>query len=100
MHDESYHVTDNPEGGRFEMWRVGPVPKLISYATYRHRDGTDTLIPHVETDPTERGNGMADRLMEGVLDQLEAAGRTVTPLCPFAADHIRDRPERHDLLTS
>lgn len=99
MQSQPYRVMDNSDAGRFELWRTGDEATLVSYATYRHRDG-DTVIPHVETHPSERGQGMADRLMAGVLDLLEAGGRTVTPLCSFAAEHIRDRPERHHLLST
>jgi hypothetical protein len=54
--------------------------------------------PHVETDPAHRGQGMADRLMAGVLADLRASNRKIVPLCPFADTYIRERPEEQDLL--
>lgn len=88
-------VVENTHLGRFELLKHGDV---VSFATYRERSG-DVVVPHVETVPEHRGNGYAAELMEGVLAILRAEGRTITPLCPFAADHIRTHPEHHDLLT-
>jgi len=72
-----YLVVDNPEAKRFEMTLV---------------------VPHVETVHVHRGNGNAARLMDGLLDILRSEGRTIVPLCGFAAGHIRDNPQHHDLL--
>jgi len=57
-------------------------------------------VPHVETFPEHRGQGYAARLMEGLLSIIRADGRTITPLCPFAAGHVRDNEQHHDLLTA
>ncbi len=37
--------------------------------------------------------------MEGLLAIIRADGRTITPRCPFAAAHIRDNEQHHDLVT-
>lgn len=92
---ETPPVLENVHLGRFELLKHGEV---VSFATYRQR-GDDVVVPHVETAPPHRGNGFAAELMEGMLAILRADGRTITPLCPFAAQHIRDNPEHRDLLT-
>lgn len=92
-HDST--VTDNAAESRFELHNAYGV--LLSFADYRDRDGA-LIVPHVETAPEHRGQGNADRLMDGVVENLRATGRSITPLCPFAADYLRDRPETHDLL--
>lgn len=90
----AFDVTENTDAGRFELRRDG---ELVSVAAYEQRDRR-VIVPHVETHPAHRGQGNAARLMDGLLDQLRASGRTITPLCPFAAEHIRDSPHHHDLL--
>lgn len=87
-------VIDNTEASRFELRRGAD---LLSFADYRSRDGA-IVVPHVETDPAFRGQGNAARLMDGLLEIIRADGRTIVPLCPFAAAHIRDDPEHQDLL--
>lgn len=91
-------VVENVTLGRFELLHHGDV---VSFASYRTNpdDDASVIIPHVETAPQHRGNGYAAELMDGVLALLRASQRTVVPRCPFAAGHIRDNPDAHDLLT-
>ena len=92
----TFEVVENTADGRFELQRDGEV---VSVADFTDRNGT-VVIPHVGTDPAHRGQGYAGRLMDGTLDLIRSSGRTVVPLCPFAAQHIRDNPEHQDLLAS
>ncbi len=49
-------------------------------------------IPHVETVPAHRGNGYAEALMDGVVESLREQGRTIRPLCSYAASYMHERP--------
>ncbi len=89
-------VIENSHLGRFELLQRGEV---VSFANYTEREGS-IVVPHVETVVEHRGNGYAAQLMEGLLAILREDGRTIVPLCPFAARHIRDNEQHHDLLTS
>ncbi|MEM9201785.1 MAG: GNAT family N-acetyltransferase [Actinomycetota bacterium] len=88
-------VRDNPDRQRYELV-VGD--EIVSIADY-HLRGDSVVVPHVETNPAHRGQGNADRLMAGMLDDLRVTGRTIVPLCPFAADYIEQHPDQQDLLT-
>jgi len=87
-------VRDNPERQRYELVVDG---HIVSIADYQE-NGATLVVPHVETDPRYRGQGMADRLMAGMLADLRARERTIVPTCPFAADYIRLHPDEQDLL--
>ena len=87
-------VTDNTGTGRFELHRDG---ELLGFADYDTSDGA-TVVRHVETLHPHRGNGHAAELMAGMLDQLRDAGRTVVPVCSYAAQYLREHPDQHDLL--
>jgi predicted GNAT family acetyltransferase len=90
-------VVDTGSGAgssRFELRRDG---ELVSYATYR-ADGAVVVVPHVETLRQHRGNGLADRLLAGVVEILREDGRTIVPLCRFAAGYFRDHPEHGDVV--
>jgi len=69
----------------------------VSTAAYRVDDEVVT-ISHVETDPAYRGNGYAAQLMSAVAGSVRADGRTLRPLCPFAASYVREHPDTHDLV--
>lgn len=90
----AHTVRDNPGRRRYELIVDG---RIVSIADY-HVEGTTLVVPHVETDPEMRGQGMADRLMRGMLDDLRAGDRTIRPLCGFAAGFIRDHPADSDLV--
>jgi len=92
--DVEYTVRDNPERQRYELIVD---EHIVSIAEYRLRDEV-VVVPHVETDPRFRGRGMADRLMAGMLTDLRHRGRTIEPLCPFAADYIAQHPDDDELL--
>ena len=93
MSDE-LEVTDATHARRFELRRSG---ELVGFATY-HRRGDAVVVPHVETLVQHRGHGYARRLMAGIVGRLRGEGRTIVPVCPFAADYLRDHPEDSDVL--
>ncbi len=95
--ENAFQVVEVASEGRFELRRAG---ELLSFADYQTRNESDVVVPHVETLRPHRGNGYAERLMDGITEALHASGRTITPLCPFAAQYMRERPELTPLLTA
>lgn len=93
--DTAPAVVDNEDQNRFEL--RNDEGELVSFADYRAQ-GNGVVIPHVETVREHRGQGNAAILMAGIVENLRATERTVTPLCPYAAGYLRDRPETHDVL--
>ena len=91
----NHEVLDNQPRERYELHVDG---RLVTIADYR-RNGDVIIVPHVETEPLMRGQGMANRLMRGMLDDIRCRGLTITPLCAYAADFIRHSPGDHDLTT-
>lgn len=89
-----HEIRDNAERQRYELIVDG---EMVSIADYQRR-GSSIVVPHVETDPAHRGQGMADRLMAGMLADLRSKGETIVPHCPFAASYIREHPGDQDLL--
>ncbi|MDE0605893.1 MAG: GNAT family N-acetyltransferase [Acidimicrobiaceae bacterium] len=89
-------VRNNSARQRYELIVEG---RIVSVADYQ-LDGTIVVVPHVETDPSMRGRGLADRLMRGMLDDLRTNKQSILPLCGFAAAFIDDHPEDADLLAS
>ena len=88
-------VRDNPDRQRYELVINDEIDSIADYRV----NGDSVVVPHVETNPAHRGQGNADRLMAGMLDDLRATERTIMPLCPFAADYIDQHPDQQDLLT-
>lgn len=87
-------VREVADEGRFELLLDG---QRLSFASFSEA-GDVVTVPHVETAPEHRGNGNAALLMDGMLGLLRSSNRTITPLCPFAAEHVRSNKRHHDLL--
>ncbi|MDB6076649.1 MAG: N-acetyltransferase [Akkermansiaceae bacterium] len=86
-------LTDNTSRSRFEWVEDGK----LAFADYTLSAGV-LVIPHVETDPALRGQGVAGRLMESVLDLARQRGLKVRPICSYAVAYILRHPQYQDLL--
>ena len=88
------NLTVTDASHRFELRLDG---ELVGLADYTEHDGIVT-IPHVETLPEHRGKGFAATLMAGIVEEVRAGGRSIRPICWYAAGYLRDRPDTHDLI--
>lgn len=86
-------VRDNAEQSRYELEVSGE----IAVADYR-RQGDTLLITHTHTPTALRGQGIAGRLVAGMLDDVRARGLKVTPLCSYVVDYFERHPDQQDLL--
>jgi hypothetical protein len=86
-------VRDNTALSRFELDAGG----VTAFVNYDLADGAIALL-HTETPPRARGQGIASRLVEGVLEAARARGLKVIPRCAFVRGYIAKHPEFRDLL--
>jgi hypothetical protein len=84
-------LRDNAAAHRLEMDEAG---KTV-FADYRRSDD-QLIIDHVETPPALRGAGAAGRLMELIVEKAQAEGRTIVPVCGYAAAWIARHPRQMD----
>jgi predicted GNAT family acetyltransferase len=56
------------------------------------------IIDHTEVPDAFRGQGAGLRLVTRAVEDARAAGKTIIPLCPFAAAQFRRHLEWHDVL--
>ena len=78
--------SDSAENSRFELDIAGQ----IAFANYRRTDD-GLLIFHVETPRALRGQGVAARLMEQVVEAARGEGREVISFCSYASSWMRHR---------
>lgn len=91
---DSYVVSKDIKGGRFELHRNG---ELLSFADFSEQANVVT-VPHVMTLPAHRHQGHAARLMDGVLRHIRMSRGHIVARCPFAARHIEDNARWQDLV--
>lgn len=81
-------VANNPGELRYEVF-VGD--ELAGFTTYTLHEGTVQFM-HAEVFSQWEGHGVGSRLARDALDDVVAAGKTITPLCPFIVDYISRHP--------
>jgi predicted GNAT family acetyltransferase len=86
-------VRDNKAQHRFEMSAGGDT----AVAYYSLSPGVITFT-HTEVPAALRGQGIASRLMRGVLETARAEGLKVVPRCSFVTAYMNRHPEFNDLL--
>ncbi len=87
---------DNTEAKRYELKVDG---ELLASAEYA--DGPNSVaITRVFTRPTHRGQGLAAEITEFAADRIAASGKTVVPVCSYAAAWFEHHPERQNQLSA
>jgi predicted GNAT family acetyltransferase len=77
------------ETQRYEL-RAGD--ELLGYVDYRPA-GDSVIVAHTEIAEAHEGEGLGGTLVRGVFEQIAAGGRTVIPICPFAAAYVARHPQ-------
>lgn len=87
-------VRDNPEQQRFEL----ETPAGLAVAEYR-RSGDVLTIFHTEVPQALRGQGIGEKLVRGVLDEIRRRELKVVPRCWFVKEFLAGHPEYRDVIS-
>ena len=79
------YVVDGPDGSVAEM-------------TFTKVGSKQVIIDHTGVPDIFRGKGVGALLVARAVEDARAAGKTIIPLCPFAAAQFRRHPEWADVL--
>lgn len=79
------YVVKGPDGADAEM-------------TFSKVGDRQIIIDHTAVPDVFRGQGVGARMVERAVEDARAAGKTIIPLCPFAAAQFRRHPEWADVL--
>ena len=79
------YLVRGPDGAEAEM-------------TFTKVGDTRIIIDHTGVPDAFRGQGIGARLVTKAVEDARAAGKTILPLCPFAAAQFRRHPEWADVL--
>lgn len=89
-----HQIRRNDADGRYELLVDGELAGTADF----HLDGSSVVLPHTVIDPSRRGQGLGAVLVQGVLDDIRTAGRTVVPSCWYVREYIDEHPDQQDLL--
>lgn len=87
-------VENNQTTSRFEL-ETEEGKAILEYAVR----GDVLLLTHTEVPEDLRGGGIGRQLVEGALQQIEAAGQKIVPLCPYVVAFLKRHPEWNRLVS-
>jgi predicted GNAT family acetyltransferase len=87
--EEKYELIDNEKHHRYEF-RINGMLAMIEYI--RTPNG-DIYFAHTEVPRELGGMGIASKLTEKALEDVERQGLILTPLCPYTITYLRRHPE-------
>lgn len=79
------YLVKGPDGAEAEM-------------TFSKVGESQIIIDHTGVPDAFRGQGVGARLVLRAVEDARTAGKTIIPLCPFAAAQFRRHPEWADVL--
>ncbi len=82
-------VNNNEAQSRYEVHVDGALAGFLEYRTI----GDVIALVHTEVDEAYAGQGLGGQLAKFALDDAQARGVKVSPLCPFVAKYIDKHPE-------
>ena len=91
---EDLVITDNRDLSVYEATIRGQTAAGLVY----HQVGNRVILMATSVLPEFRGQGVASRLISGVLDELRRQKKTATVTCPFTAAFVNAHPEYADVL--
>ncbi len=79
-------------------WAALDGDQLVGALDYREQAGSIALT-HTFTRPDRRGQGIAARLVQHAVDEIDQEGdRRIVPTCWYVADWFAAHPDRAELL--
>jgi uncharacterized protein len=92
--DSSQHkLADNTERKRFELSAEG-YTAFIEYMLVDNK----IFLTHTEVPKALEGKGIGSAIVKLALEETEARGLKLIPLCPFVAAYIKRHPEWSRIL--
>lgn len=72
--------------------------QMLAEITFPAVDASTVNINHTFVDGSLRGQGIAGKLMEAAIKQIEGENKTIIPSCSYAVKWFTDHPQYNFLL--
>ncbi|MGB6179131.1 GNAT family N-acetyltransferase [Carnobacterium sp.] len=67
--------------------------KLIAEVTYVPSGNDKVILDHTFVDPSLRGQGIAEELVNRVVEEMQLENKKIIPLCPYAKTLFERKPD-------
>lgn len=69
--------------------------KLIAEITYVPSGEDKVLVDHTFVDPSLRGQGVAEQLVDRAVQEMKMENKKIVPVCPYVVSLFERKPEKY-----
>jgi Predicted acetyltransferase len=69
---------------------------VIAEITYKPLDENTVDADHTFVDPSLRGQGVAEQLVDRLVEQMETEGKKIQPTCPYVVNLFERKEEKYE----
>ncbi len=67
----------------------------IAEITYKPTGDDVVDADHTFVDPSLRGQGVAEKLVDELMEQMEGEGKKINPVCPYIVKLFERKPDKY-----
>ena len=68
---------------------------MIAEITYVPTGEDKVIADHTFVDPSLRGQGMAEKILDHMVGEMRKEGKKIIPLCPYVVTQFKRKPEKY-----
>jgi hypothetical protein len=88
------------ETGENKIFRVNDEGEEIAVITYKPIGDEVVDADHTFVDPSLRGQGIAEQLVDRLVDEMEQEGKKIKPTCPYVVELFKRKPDKYDHIAA
>lgn len=74
--------------------------KMIAEITYVPTGDNKVIADHTFVDPSLRGQGIAEQLVDRLVQEMETEHKTIIPVCPYVSSLFERKPEKYQKIVA
>lgn len=83
--------------GENSIFRENAEGEEIAVITYKPVGDSNEVVDadHTFVDPSLRGEGVAEQLVDRLVEEMEQEGKKIKPTCPYVVELFKRKPEKY-----
>ncbi|XJS10299.1 GNAT family N-acetyltransferase [Aerococcaceae bacterium WGS1372] len=75
--------------------------KMLAEITFPQGSQEDVVIAnHTFTDPSLRGRGIAGRLVDKMVEEMDKENKKIKATCPYVVRKFEENPDKYDFINA
>lgn len=88
------------EKGENRFYKNDNDGKTIAEITYVPTGEDKVIADHTFVDPSLRGQGIAEQLVDRLVQEMKVENKTIIPVCPYVSSLFERKPEKYQKIAA